>query len=68
MWRHAVALAVAIAMTLVALEFWGRFGGAVGHVVKMQAQTAIPVIVLPPEPASDCTKEKPCPVPQSKIP
>jgi len=68
MWRHAVALAAAIVVTFVALEFWGRFGGAMTHVVKMRADTAIPVSVIPAGPASDCTKEKPCPVPQSKIP
>ncbi len=28
MWRHVVAVAAAIAVTLVILQFWGNFGGA----------------------------------------
>ena len=68
MWRHAVALLVAIAITLVAFEFWGRFGGAIGHVLQLKAEKAIPVSIIPAEKGSDCTKAKPCPVPQKDIP
>ena len=68
MWRHAVALLIGIAVTLVAFEFWGRFGGAMTHVAKIATETAMPVSVVPAAPGSDCTKGGPCPVPPSTVP
>ena len=63
-WRHAVAAAAAIAITLVALEFWGDFAGAMVQAIKVStaksatqqadpeppAKKAMPVTVLSAEP------------------
>ena len=38
MWRHLVAVAAALAVTLVILNFWGNFGGAMTHFVKLRGQ------------------------------
>ena len=66
--RHGLALLAAIALTLIFLEFWGRFSGAMVHVVEIRAQKPMPVTVIPAKPATDCAKEKPCPVSPNRIP
>lgn len=68
MWRHAVALLAAIVVTLIAFEFWGRFGAAITHAMDMRAQTAVAVSVVPAAPGADCKKDEKCPVPSSDIP
>ncbi len=65
MWRHVVAVAAAIAVTLVILQFWGNFGGAMTRFVELkaahdQAQTPMPVSVMPAS-SPACGKGAPCP-------
>ncbi len=65
MWRHLVAAAAAIAVTLVILNFWGNFGGVMTHFVKLRGADAaasapmpIAVVTAPNQP---CAKNAPCP-------
>jgi hypothetical protein len=62
--RHAFFLTVALVLTLVVFEFWGRFGHAMGVVLGMNNTTSeqnngeVTVTVLPPPKA--CPKDQKC--------
>ena len=65
MWRHLVAIAAAIGITLLVLQFWGNFGGAMTNFVKVKsahdtAKLPMPVSVLSAGPVR-CGKDAPCP-------
>ena len=77
MWRHAVAILAALAITLLFFEFWGQFSGAMSHVVQIridnamekpadkqagQAATKAPMPIAVIPSGENCTKKNgPCP-------
>ena len=65
MWRHAIAILAAVALTLVFFEFWGEFGSAMGTALKVSAETAaskpMPMTVISADPG--CAKGQACPNP-----
>jgi len=74
--RHVAFIAIALILTLVLFEFWGRFGNVMTHVTKQEASAPATVVQQPQQPVqqtpgvvtmsivqpkANCTKERPCP-------
>ncbi len=66
--RHALFLGIALAITVIGFQFWGKFAGAMKNVSHITAVApAKPSgevtmsIVLQKAPAKPCPKDHPCP-------
>jgi hypothetical protein len=68
--RRAVFMAIAVVATLIALQFWGRFSGAMHDAMQKSAAARAPansgevtvgIIPATPPQNKNCDKKHPCP-------
>jgi len=63
-WQRIVVLAAALAITLIAFEFWGELGSAIGKVLALpEPNSGVVSVQIIPTPKPSCTAAAPCPQP-----
>ncbi|HWD49478.1 MAG TPA: hypothetical protein VG309_06095 [Rhizomicrobium sp.] len=64
--RHIAFIAVALIVTFVLFEFWGRFGSEMTHVTKLEASAPAPSVQ--PQPQEQPVQQTPGEVTMSIVP
>jgi hypothetical protein len=64
---HFVFIAIALAITLAAFNFWGKFSGAMGNLYADKPKPVakptgeVTMTIIQPGAKPDCDKKHPCP-------